>query len=111
MIEEMKKLYSSFPFKTLEDYMKRAGISNGYQSKPCIDPRDPECPETAPNKHSQQVRHTHTHTLHIRFIYLAVGTHTSVNAKHECTRTRESAFDVAKVSPPQEERFIRATNV
>ncbi|PBC33005.1 Protein patched [Apis cerana cerana] len=55
MLDEMKKLQFMFPFKTLEDYMKRAGITNGYQSKPCLDPMDPECPETAPNKKSQQV--------------------------------------------------------
>ncbi|KAG7203232.1 hypothetical protein KM043_010333 [Ampulex compressa] len=55
MLDKMKKLQFMFPFKTLEDYMKRAGITNGYQSKPCLDPTDPECPETAPNKKSQQV--------------------------------------------------------
>ncbi|XP_054009171.1 protein patched-like, partial [Hylaeus anthracinus] len=55
MLDEMKKLPFAFPFKTLEDYMKRAGITNAYQSKPCLDPTDPECPETAPNKKSQQV--------------------------------------------------------
>ncbi|XP_072766722.1 protein patched isoform X2 [Anoplolepis gracilipes] len=55
MLDEMKKLQFGFPFKTLEDYMKRAGITNGYQSKPCLNPADPECPETAPNKKSQQV--------------------------------------------------------
>jgi len=49
-------LLVSFPFKTLEDYMKRAGITNGYQSKPCLNPADPECPETAPNKQSQKVK-------------------------------------------------------
>nr|CAD7195037.1 unnamed protein product [Timema douglasi] len=32
-----------------------AGISNGYQGKPCLDPSDTECPETAPNKMSGQV--------------------------------------------------------
>ncbi|XP_012276019.1 protein patched isoform X2 [Orussus abietinus] len=55
MLEEMKKMSFAFPFKTLEDYMKRAGITNGYQSKPCLDPTDPDCPETAPNKKSQQI--------------------------------------------------------
>lgn len=44
-----------FPFDTLEEYMKRAGISTGYTEKPCLDPKDPLCPETAPNKLSQQV--------------------------------------------------------
>lgn len=56
MLDEMKKLQFNFPFKTLEDFMKRAGITNGYQSKPCLNPTDPECPETAPNKKSQQVK-------------------------------------------------------
>ena len=45
----------AFPFKTLEEYMKRAGITNGYQEKPCLDPTDPECPLTAPNKYSKIV--------------------------------------------------------
>ncbi|ROT62980.1 putative hedgehog receptor patched [Penaeus vannamei] len=31
-----------------------AGITTGYQEKPCLDPTDPECPETAPNKHSKE---------------------------------------------------------
>ena len=55
MLNEMKKLTHSFPYKTLEEYMKRAGITNGYQSKPCLNPKDPECPDSAPNKRSQQV--------------------------------------------------------
>lgn len=56
MLENMKNTgFTGFPFKTLEDYMKRSGITNGYQSKPCLDPYDPLCPETAPNKHSKQV--------------------------------------------------------
>ncbi|XP_016840300.1 patched isoform X1 [Nasonia vitripennis] len=57
MLEEMKKRFAqySFSYKILEDYMKRAGITNGYLDKPCLDPRDPECPESAPNKHSLQV--------------------------------------------------------
>jgi hypothetical protein len=33
----------------------QAGISSGYQEKPCLDPGDPECPATAPNKLSGQV--------------------------------------------------------
>lgn len=44
-----------FPFHTLEEYMKKSGITNGYQSKPCLDPMDPDCPDTAPNKKSRQV--------------------------------------------------------
>lgn len=55
LVEEMKEYESVFPFETLEQHMKRAGISTGYQEKPCLDPKDAECPETAPNKVSQQI--------------------------------------------------------
>nr|CAD7405278.1 unnamed protein product [Timema cristinae] len=55
LIEQIKGFNFMFPFDTLEDFMKRAGISNGYQGKPCLDPSDTECPETAPNKMSGQV--------------------------------------------------------
>lgn len=55
LLQDLKKPSSSFPFKTLEDWFKRAGITNGYQSKPCLDPTDKDCPDTAPNKKSQEV--------------------------------------------------------
>ncbi|XP_023725439.1 protein patched [Cryptotermes secundus] len=55
LIQQMKPFGSAFPFDTLEDYMKRAGISSGYQEKPCLDPGDSECPPTAPNKLSRQI--------------------------------------------------------
>jgi patched 1 len=34
----------------VEQYMKQAGISTGYIKKPCLNPMDQQCPETAPNK-------------------------------------------------------------
>ncbi|XP_063841882.1 protein patched-like [Scylla paramamosain] len=43
-----------FPFSSFDDFMKRAGITTAYQEKPCLDPTDPLCPDTAPNKHSGQ---------------------------------------------------------
>lgn len=43
-----------FPFETLEQYMKHAGITTGYTEKPCLNPKDPQCPITAPNKSSGQ---------------------------------------------------------
>lgn len=42
----------SFPFDTIQDFMRRAGITTAYQEKPCLDPSDPRCPDTAPNKRS-----------------------------------------------------------
>ncbi|KAF6216434.1 hypothetical protein GE061_000776 [Apolygus lucorum] len=53
LVETMKAYESSgFPLATLEQHMKRAGISTGYQEKPCLNPQDAECPDTAPNKKS-----------------------------------------------------------
>ncbi|XP_025196368.1 protein patched isoform X2 [Melanaphis sacchari] len=46
---------TNFPFDMLEAYMKRAGINSGYQEKLCLDPEDPDCPETAPNKKSKKI--------------------------------------------------------
>lgn len=33
----------------------QAGITSAYQEKPCLDPTDPECPLSAPNKNLTQV--------------------------------------------------------
>lgn len=42
--------HASFPYAALLDWMQRVGITSGYQRKPCLDPNDPNCPNTAPNK-------------------------------------------------------------
>ncbi|KAF0297659.1 Protein patched [Amphibalanus amphitrite] len=42
----------SFQFDSLRKYMKGAGITSGYQRRPCLNPSDPECPETASNRAS-----------------------------------------------------------
>ncbi|KAF7991588.1 hypothetical protein HCN44_008959 [Aphidius gifuensis] len=55
ILHQMKNAGYSFPFELLEDYMKRAGVTNGYQTKPCLDPYDPACPDTAPNKLSKSL--------------------------------------------------------
>jgi patched 1 protein len=34
----------------------QAGITTGYQEKPCLNPFDPDCPSTAPNRESRKVR-------------------------------------------------------
>jgi hypothetical protein len=54
----MKKANYNFPFDTLEHYMKRAGITTGYTEKPCLNPKDKQCPDSAPNKKSQLVSQT-----------------------------------------------------
>lgn len=40
----------SFDYDALLAWMQRVGMRHGYQRKPCLDPTDPNCPETAPNK-------------------------------------------------------------
>ncbi|XP_037825541.1 protein patched [Lucilia sericata] len=56
LMQTMKKQMSdqkiSFDFDTVEQYMKRAAITSGYTEKPCLNPKDPQCPDTAPNKNS-----------------------------------------------------------
>ncbi|RWS17150.1 protein patched-like protein, partial [Dinothrombium tinctorium] len=41
---------SKFPIETFKELMKRAGITSAYQRKPCLNPKDENCPATAPNK-------------------------------------------------------------
>lgn len=54
LLKDIKAQNYQFPFDTLEQYMKRAGIGTGYTEKPCLNPKDKQCPDTAPNKKSQQ---------------------------------------------------------
>ncbi|XP_041359146.1 protein patched homolog 1-like isoform X2 [Gigantopelta aegis] len=44
-----------FPVEALEEVFDRAGIGSAYQEKPCLNPYDPECPTTAPNKYNKQI--------------------------------------------------------
>ncbi|XP_022105455.1 protein patched homolog 1-like isoform X2 [Acanthaster planci] len=41
--------------ESLRDIFNRTGIGHAYQTRPCLNPKDPECPNTAPNKKSGQV--------------------------------------------------------
>ncbi|GBP11019.1 Protein patched [Eumeta japonica] len=61
ILEKVKKLNFQFPLVTMEAYMKRAGISTGYMNKPCLNPEDLQCPESAPNKKSRQNRNRGAH--------------------------------------------------
>ncbi|KOB76937.1 putative hedgehog receptor, partial [Operophtera brumata] len=55
IVEKVRKMKVQFPLSTMEAYMKRAGITTAYMKKPCLDPTDALCPETAPNKKSGQI--------------------------------------------------------
>ncbi|XP_069156937.1 protein patched [Procambarus clarkii] len=53
-MRSFKGYENAFPYASFADFMKRAGITTAYQEKPCLNPFDPLCPDTAPNKHSRQ---------------------------------------------------------
>ncbi|XP_055314912.1 protein patched-like isoform X4 [Sitodiplosis mosellana] len=53
MLETLKNSNQQFPFDIVDQYLKRAGISTGFTEKPCLNPLDPLCPNTAPNKKSR----------------------------------------------------------
>nr|CAB3265259.1 protein patched homolog 1 [Phallusia mammillata] len=40
--------------RSYRDLMVQGGITTGYVDRWCLDPNDPECPETAPNFHSKE---------------------------------------------------------
>ncbi|GIZ04652.1 protein patched [Caerostris extrusa] len=53
LIEAVKNYYAtSKTLQAMETFMKRAGISTAYQERPCLNPNDEHCPDTAPNKNS-----------------------------------------------------------
>ena len=52
MVEAKRRAHphASFPYGSLIDWMRRVGINSGYLERPCLDPTDPNCPTSAPNK-------------------------------------------------------------
>lgn len=54
LVDQIKQKETHFDYHSLEDYLHRAGITTGYQEKPCLNPSDPECPMSAPNFNSSQ---------------------------------------------------------
>lgn len=52
MVKRIKQKEGNFDFNYLEDYLKRSGITTGYQEKPCLNPKDSECPTLSPNYNS-----------------------------------------------------------
>ncbi|XP_029960112.1 protein patched homolog 1 isoform X2 [Salarias fasciatus] len=51
--EFIKDLRSSnYPVEDFEDMLEKADVGHGYMDRPCLNPADPDCPLTAPNKNS-----------------------------------------------------------
>uniref|UniRef100_A0A8C4RZ33 Patched 1 n=1 Tax=Erpetoichthys calabaricus TaxID=27687 RepID=A0A8C4RZ33_ERPCA len=49
-LEELKIL--KYEVDSWEKMLKKAKVGHGYMDRPCLNPRDPDCPMTAPNKNS-----------------------------------------------------------
>uniref|UniRef100_A0A3Q3L4J4 Patched 1 n=1 Tax=Labrus bergylta TaxID=56723 RepID=A0A3Q3L4J4_9LABR len=49
-LEDLRK--ANFPVEGFEEMLEKAGVGHGYMDRPCLNPADPDCPLTAPNKNS-----------------------------------------------------------
>ncbi|KAK3783201.1 hypothetical protein RRG08_046993 [Elysia crispata] len=49
ILQKLKESSGLMHVDAMEDVFHRAGITTAYQEKPCLNPKDPECPKTAPN--------------------------------------------------------------
>ncbi|XP_074851224.1 protein patched homolog 1 isoform X2 [Carettochelys insculpta] len=49
-LEELKKI--NYQVESWEEMLSKAEVGHGYMDRPCLNPTDPDCPVTAPNKNS-----------------------------------------------------------
>ncbi|XP_071374419.1 protein patched homolog 1 isoform X1 [Centroberyx affinis] len=49
-LEELRA--GNFPVDSFEDMLEKADVGHGYMDRPCLNPADPDCPLTAPNKNA-----------------------------------------------------------
>jgi hypothetical protein len=52
-LEELKKI--NYQVDSWEEMLNKAEVGHGYMDRPCLNPADPDCPATAPNKNSTKV--------------------------------------------------------
>lgn len=52
-LEELKKI--NYQVESWEEMLNKAEVGHGYMDRPCLNPADPDCPITAPNKNSTKV--------------------------------------------------------
>eukprot|EP00096_Caligus_rogercresseyi_P013587 TRINITY_DN6219_c0_g1_i1.p1 TRINITY_DN6219_c0_g1~~TRINITY_DN6219_c0_g1_i1.p1 ORF type:complete len:865 (+),score=182.35 TRINITY_DN6219_c0_g1_i1:286-2595(+) len=55
LLRKMSSIFQFHNFEIFDEFMRGGGITTGYQEKPCLDPFDPECPKSAPNKESKDI--------------------------------------------------------
>ncbi|KAM6931142.1 protein patched homolog 1 isoform 1-T2 [Xenentodon cancila] len=49
-LEDLQR--TNIPMESFKDMLKKADVGHGYMDRPCLNPADPDCPLTAPNKNS-----------------------------------------------------------
>ncbi|XP_035877369.1 protein patched homolog 1 isoform X2 [Phyllostomus discolor] len=49
-LEELKKI--NYQVESWEEMLNKAEVGHGYMDRPCLNPADPDCPATAPNKNA-----------------------------------------------------------
>ncbi|XP_049750812.1 protein patched homolog 1 isoform X3 [Elephas maximus indicus] len=49
-LEELKKI--NYQVDSWEEMLNKAEVGHGYMDRPCLNPADPDCPVTAPNKNA-----------------------------------------------------------
>lgn len=52
-LEELKKI--NYQVDSWEEMLNKAEVGHGYMDRPCLNPADPDCPATAPNKNTTKV--------------------------------------------------------
>lgn len=52
-LEDLQR--ANIPVEGFKDMLKKADVGHGYMDRPCLNPADPDCPLTAPNKNSTKV--------------------------------------------------------
>lgn len=67
-LEDMKR--SNMRVDGFEEMLEKAGIGRGYMDRPCLNPTDPDCPLTAPNKNTTKVW---KHIFHPRPLQMRCG--------------------------------------
>ncbi|XP_036847062.2 protein patched homolog 1 isoform X3 [Manis javanica] len=51
-LEELKKI--NYQVDSWEEMLNKAEVGHGYMDRPCLNPADPDCPTTAPNKNTSR---------------------------------------------------------
>ncbi|CAL1543201.1 unnamed protein product, partial [Lymnaea stagnalis] len=54
ILKKLESAKTNIPVNAMRDVFQRAGVTTAYQEKPCLNPKDPDCPHTAANYNTSQ---------------------------------------------------------